>query len=263
MDRGRRAAGGRRRLRPVLASGADDAGMGGDDDASVPDDCVFDTHLAPAAPYAMVGQEQYACYGFDIPTAGKRHVTQIKVHVDNSKIVHHVLLLQSPTSVSGTPAACDPAPSFGAPMMYAWALGGNPLILPPEAGFPQDQTTHYLVQVHYDNAANVPNPTDSTGFDLCTTSSLRKYDADVVAFGTELIVIPPRASTTVTSCFTVPSSLGGATFFAAFPHMHELGTSIGDVAPHGGGRARRHGHDRALGLREPAVAHDRRDGQYR
>jgi hypothetical protein len=209
------------------ATPGDDGGsMGGEDATVPPDDCVFDTHIAPASAYTMLGQEEYACYGFDIPAGAKHHVTQIRVNLDNKAIVHHVLLLESPTSVSGTPAVCNPGPSLGMTMMYAWAPGGNALIVPPQAGFPQDQTTHYVVQVHYNNAAASPNPTDKTGFDLCTTPNLRKYDADVIAFGTELISIPPRAAATSTTCLTTPASLDGTTFFAAFPHMHKLGASI-------------------------------------
>ncbi len=199
----------------------------GDDGGAAPTDCAFDTHVAPASPYTMVGPEQYACYGFDIAATGERQVTQIQVRLDNKSIVHHILLLKSPTSVSGTPTPCSPAPSFGAPMIYAWAPGGNALVLPSEAGFPQDQTTHYVVQVHYNNAANSPNTTDATGFDLCTTANLRKYNADVLAFGTELISVPPHAAATTTSCYTIPAALDGRSFFAAFPHMHQLGTSIG------------------------------------
>ncbi len=216
-----------------VGSGAD---AGTTDAASPePDDCVFDTHIAPSAAYTMSGQEVYACYGFDIPAAGKRHVTEIKVRLDNSRIVHHALLLESPTSTSATPVACDAVTSLTAPMLYAWAPGGNPLIVPPEAGFPQDQTTHYVVQIHYNNAANLPSPSDSTGFDLCTTAKLRKYDANVIAFGTDLISIPPRGSATATSCYSIPSGLDGRTFFSAFPHMHKLGMSMATTLESDGG----------------------------
>jgi hypothetical protein len=207
-------------------------------DAPIGTDCVPDTLLRPATPFAMTGSEEYACYGVDVPVTGKRHVIQISPHLDNKQIVHHMLLLRSATSVSSTPTACDASPALGDGMLYAWAPGGNPLIVPAAAGFPEDQSTHYMVQIHYNNAANVPNPTDSSGFDMCTTSTLRPNDADVIAFGSEAIFLFPHASGTVTSCFGVPSTLDGAHFFAAFPHMHELGTSIasslvpaGDAGP--------------------------------
>ena len=93
------------------------------------------------------------------------------------------------------------------------------------------------MQVHYSNAANAPKPVDSTGFDLCTTPDLRRYDADVVAFGSQAIVLLPHAAGQVTSCYTVPAAMDGRKFFAAFPHMHKLGTSISTALLAGGGGA--------------------------
>jgi hypothetical protein len=194
-------------------------------DASLPADCVPE-HIVPASKFTMTGPEEYACYGFDVTAAQKRHVTAISIHLDNTKIIHHALLLKSATSTSGTPLPCNPAPSLGLGMVYAWAPGGPPMIVPPEAGFPEDSTTHYIVQIHYNNAANVPNPTDGSGFDLCTTSTLRPNDADVVAFGSEAIVIAPRSAADLITCYTVPSAMDGRHFFAAFPHMHQLGKSM-------------------------------------
>ncbi len=208
----------------------------GTDGGPIVSACVPDLRVAPSAPYKMVTTEEYACYGFDVP-AGTRHVTEIRVHVDNPKIVHHILLLKAPASSSGTPVACNPGPSFAAPMIYAWSQGGLPLVLPAEAGFRQDASTHYLVQVHYNNAANVTNPTDATGFDLCTTSTLRKYDADVVAFGTQAISVPPHATTDLKSCYTVPDAFDGRRFFGAFPHMHQIGKSISTTLLRQGGGA--------------------------
>jgi Copper type II ascorbate-dependent monooxygenase, C-terminal domain/Copper type II ascorbate-dependent monooxygenase, N-terminal domain len=206
------------------------------DGAPPPSTCVPDLHIAPTSPYKMATGEEYACYGFDVP-AGTRHVTQIRVHVDNPKIVHHILLLRAPGTTSGTPLPCNPGPSLAAQMLYAWSPGGLPLVLPADAGFRQDSTTHYQVQVHYNNAANAPNPTDATGFDLCTTSTLRKYDADVVAFGTQAISLPPHATTDLKSCYTVPDAFDGRRFFASFPHMHQLGKSISTVLLPGGSGA--------------------------
>ena len=213
-----------------------DGGMSANDAGPPPTDCVPDTHIAPATPYTMTSPEVYACYGFDVTPAQKRHVTEIRVHLDNAQIVHHVLLLASSSSVSGTPTQCDPAPSLGDGMLYAWAPGGLPLVVPTDAGFPEDQTTHYMVQIHYNNSANVAKPVDSTGFDLCTTSTLRKYDADVVAFGTESILLFPHATGSTTSCYTAPAAMDGRHFFASFPHMHKLGKSITtSLVPQGGG----------------------------
>jgi hypothetical protein len=212
----------------------DDGGASLGDGAAPATDCVPDLHVAPASPYTMLTPETYVCYGFDAPS-DTRQVIAIRPRIDDTRIVHHVLLLKSPVATSGVPIDCNPGPSLGEAMLYAWAPGGPPLVLPPEAGFPEDGTTHYVVQIHYNNAANAPNPTDASGFDLCTTTALRPYDADVVAFGTEAIALPPRAKTTLTSCFTAPAAMDGRHVFAAFPHMHKLGASITTgLVPDGG-----------------------------
>ena len=219
-------------------STAEDAGsLGVDGGKAASPACTDVVHVAPLSPFTMTSAEQYACYGFDVATPGKRHVIEIRPRIDNSKIVHHVLLLASGAASGGTPTPCDQAPSLGLGMLYAWAPGGAPLVVPPEAGFPQDQTTHYIVQVHYSNAANIAHAVDATGFDLCTTPKLRKYDADVIAFGTETIALLPHAPAQVTSCYTVPAAMDGRTFFAAFPHMHKLGKSMTTALLPGGNGA--------------------------
>ena len=206
-----------------------------DDGGTTPIACIPDLRIAPATAYKMGSSEEYACYGFDVP-AGTRHVTGIRVHVDNPKIVHHILLLRSPGTTSSTPVTCNPGPSLAAQMIYAWSPGGLPLVLPAEAGFRQDASTHYQVQIHYNNAAGSPNASDATGFDLCTTATLRKYDADVVAFGTQAISLPPHATTDLKACYTVPDAFDGRRVFASFPHMHQLGKSISTKQmPSGGG----------------------------
>ena len=108
--------------------------------------------------------------------------------------------------------------------------------MPSEAGFPEDATTHFVVQLHYVNLEGASNLTDSSGFDLCTTSTLRPNDADVMAFGTTNVAIPAHSSRTETCNVQVPSWGASTHLFAAFPHMHELGTSIGTTAlPANGG----------------------------
>ena len=91
-----------------------------------------------------------------------------------------------------------------------------------------------MVQVHYVNANNVSGQMDSSGFDLCTTDELRPNDADVMAFGTTNISLPPGAITSKTCDITVPVWGDTTHLFAAFPHMHQLGMSIATTARSGG-----------------------------
>jgi hypothetical protein len=198
--------------------------------------CATDLTFAPATPWAMPSStdDVYVCYGFDapagsIPAGTTRHVLGITPNVVNDKIVHHVLLYQANSAVSATPAPCDPAGSIDWRIAYGWAPGGVALKTPDQVGFPYDETTHWVVQIHYNNVNHLANQTDTSGFALCTTDQPVKYDADVVAFGTQSgIDVKPHSAQDITCSVTIPSLLGSASLhvFAAFPHEHILGKGI-------------------------------------
>jgi hypothetical protein len=169
----------------------------------------------------------YVCYGFDVTSAEKRHVTAIAPKIDDPAIVHHLLLFQSDTAAGATPWECGPTIPNRWRVVYGWAPGGRAFEFPPEAGYPQEQTTHYVVQVHYNNVQHEAGHTDASGFDFCTTPDLRPNDADTVAFGTMSFRIPPRSTLDLSCDARMPAALPELHLFAAFPHMHQLGRSIG------------------------------------
>jgi hypothetical protein len=190
--------------------------------------CTPDTQIRPAAPYAVSKDltDQYVCYGFDVTTATKRHVVALGPRIDNTSVVHHLLLFQSPTSVSSTPAPCSAGGSTQWRMVSGWAPGGQNMVLPKEAGFAESGTTHWVMQVHYNNARALDGQSDQSGFDLCTTDQLRANDADVMAFGSINFSIPPRATLTQTCDYTVPQGTPALHLFSASPHMHTLGKAM-------------------------------------
>src|SRR5262249_1324005 len=102
------------------------------------------------------------------------------------------------------------------------------LVLPPEAGFPLEGTTHYVVQVHYSNPTHLVGETDVSGVDVCTTAQLRPNDADVMAFGSQDFHVPPRSRRDLTCQYALPPTGAGGElhFFAVMPHMHNYGRSI-------------------------------------
>jgi hypothetical protein len=191
--------------------------------------CKADVAMRPATPWAMPQDtdDVYVCYGFDVSTADKRHLVAIAPRIQNPAIVHHLVLFQTPAAGSAVPAPCATAGGGpGARIVYAWAPGGGPFELPPEAGIPQQGTTHYVVQVHYNNIRHLPGQSDASGFDFCTTDQLRPNDADSMVFGAEDFTVPPRGSLDETCDWTVPAGLHDVHVFAAMPHMHQIGTSI-------------------------------------
>jgi hypothetical protein len=189
--------------------------------------------MAPGTPFVMPEvSDLYVTYGFDVAAGSLRHITAIVPVVQNTKIVHHMLLFQADRTVSPIPTPVALA-GVNTRLLFAWAPGGKAFVLPPDVGFPEEGTAHYVVQIHYNNLAALHGETDASGFATCTGAP-RLHEADVMAFGTEKIAIPPRAKLTKTCTLDVPASAAGLTMFAAMPHQHRLGTSIATTLVRGG-----------------------------
>ena len=201
--------------------------------------CTPDTHIAPASKFTMPATpgEQYVCYGYDVTPAAKRHVIALAPRIDNPVIVHHVLLFQADQSVSSTPTACSGGGSTSWRLVAGWAPGGKNDVLPPEAGFPEEGTTHWVMQIHLNNAKGLANESDGSGFDMCTTDQLRPNDADVMASGSTNFTIPPRGTLSQTCAFTFTGITTPLNIFSATPHMHLLGKSLSTAILPGGSGA--------------------------
>ena len=194
--------------------------------------CTPDLTIGPASPYTMAESsgDEYVCYGVDLSTPTPRHVTAFAPRIDNTKIVHHVVLFESDASYSTTPTNCSGGGSLQWRMVMAWAPGGKGLEMPAEAGFPlktdAEGKTHYIVQVHYSNPQALAGQTDKSGFNFCTAPP-RKYEADVLAFGTTTIDMKAGMASYARDCsLTVPDQLKGLHLIASMPHMHKLGTDM-------------------------------------
>jgi len=172
-------------------------------------------------------RDEYTCYGFELTTATKKHIVGVAPAIQNSKIVHHILLMQSDTAVSPTPTPCSGGAISSYRMLYGWAPGVGSFEFPPEAGLPANAgSTHFVVQVHYNNVAGLAGETDDSGFDLCSTTTLRPNDADIVAFGSMNFTINPKSTLNITASWTLPSFVPTIHAIGAFPHMHQLGKKI-------------------------------------
>lgn len=187
--------------------------------------CTPDQLIRPSTKWNVTDKtDDYVCYGFDTNASEKRHVIAGAPRIDNSAVVHHVLLYQADSTVSSTPTACGAGGGQGWRLVTGWAPGGKNFVLPPEAGFAEEAgTTHWAVQIHYNNAAGLKNQVDQTGYDLCTTDKLRPNDADILATGTVQINIPPRSTVTTTCNLTVPAQFGNIKVISSWAHMHRLG----------------------------------------
>lgn len=198
--------------------------------------CAPDVRMRPTQAWSMPDDEDdvYVCYGFDVTAAQKRHLTAIAPVIEDPAIVHHLVLFEAPSAVSPVPSRCAESSVANMQPVYGWAPGGKPLELPKEAGFAQEGTIHYVVQIHYNNVRHQKNHSDGSGFDFCTTTELRPNDAGSFVLGTIRINIPPRSTLDMSCDYTIGGELAGKHVFSAMPHMHQLGTSIGSTLHHAG-----------------------------
>lgn len=194
-----------------------------------PLNCTPDTTLKGTAKYTMPQGvlDEYVCVGIDVNLNAKKHITALAPHLDNKTILHHILLFQSNKAESPTPTPCAAFGSAAWKLVAGWAPGGDNLELPPEAGIPEEKgVTHWVIQLHYNNAKNLAGQTDQSGYDLCTTDKLRTNDAGVVAFGSTKFSIPPRSTTTIKCDYKLPATFKDVKLFNASPHMHTRGTAM-------------------------------------
>ena len=222
------------------APAATEACAGRDGGASVTGrlTCKPNERIRPTAPYRMPNNvdDVLVCYGWDSPHDAKRHIIGLSPAIDATKALHHVTLLEADRAVSPAPAACEPEAMASWRPLYGWAPGAADLELPPQAGLALEPGSHYVVQLHFANPSRSA-VVDSSGFDLCSTEKLRPNDADVMAFGTMEITVPARGSLARDCSVPVPPEGATTHLFAAFPHMHKLGTSISTVVHPGGAGA--------------------------
>jgi hypothetical protein len=199
--------------------------------------------LAADAPWTMPAAtgDEYVCWGVDVSANPAKHITAFAPRIDNKTIVHHIVLYESPRAYSRTPTPCSSGASLSWRMVFGWAPGTEGLELPADVGFPVGTTspTHYVMVMHYSNARRLEGQRDSSGIDVCM-SEPRPNEADVLAFGTQSIEIPPappEGGVFTRECsLTVPSFLGGLHFIAAMPHMHKLGARMSTtLTPKAGG----------------------------
>jgi hypothetical protein len=203
--------------------------------------CTPNLSLAPQSEWEMpeASGDEYVCWGVDLAKDPATHITAFVPKIDNTAIAHHVVLYEADSAYPGVPASCSAGSSLGWRMVLGWAPGTEGIELPPEVGFPISKDpanpTHYVVQMHYSNPQKLKGQKDKSRIDLCTTPP-RKYEADVMAFGSQDFTIPPKTTYSLECSLTVPAAFKDLHFFAAMPHMHLLGTAMSTtLTPKAGG----------------------------
>lgn len=219
--------------------GSAQGGSGGAPSAN----CTPNIVLKATTPWEMpkAKADEYVCFGVEVPATGDdRHVTALIPKVDNTTIVHHLLVyrVDAKEKIASTPAPCQNVVKPGWKLYYAWAPGTPAAVLPPEAGYriPGAESSHYIVNVHYSNLKALSGEKDETAIQLCSDTP-RQYDADVLAVGSTSFSIPAHTKKTIecTSNAAIIPSTAPYTIFQTWPHMHLLGTQLSTEVRHADG----------------------------
>ncbi len=163
----------------------------------------------------------YQCFTFEAPVQGDRFIRRIEAVLDQSKVVHHIVLLKDPTNAFALGRKkCVNMPK-DSQYLYAWAPGGAAVQF-PEGGMRVKPGEHYVVQVHYNNGAGLADVVDKSGVRIWHDEP-KGTEYGMVAPGPLVFSIPPQSTTTATGQCKADEPV---TLLAAMPHMHGIGQSF-------------------------------------
>jgi hypothetical protein len=201
----------------------------------------------------------YICQSFSFPVVEDAHIVAIEpiveAHSISKEFVHHFLVHVCEPGENGTLNYWDKYQQYGecssplgdldtgcVSIVYMWALGAGPLVLPEAAGYRMGTKMSYgvrhgILEVHYDNPTLVANITDNSGVRFYYTDKIRPNDAAIMSVGDVLVnfypippYLPPYAPGSYYQA-NCPSECTSEwshdiTVFADALHMHQAGSSI-------------------------------------
>ncbi len=182
-------------------------------------DFVADEH--PVGPTEV---DRYQCFVFDADIPSTRFVRRFEMVYDETRVLHHLILLRD-VERRTTPGSFECVDGSGMPTgsqyLYAWAPGQSAFEF-PEGGLRIEPGERFLVQIHYNNGAAIPDVRDSSGVRLYLAPP-EGPEYGMIAIGPLDFEIPARSRRTVSSrcTFATPTTL-----LAGLPHMHVTGDSF-------------------------------------
>jgi len=140
----------------------------------------------------------YICMGFKLPNDTKYHAIGMKPLIDNSNLLHHMLLYGCSQPIEDdmltTPKLCGMGSSGCPTLLGLWGRGIEGECHPDAFGFPIGQSgfQYALLQLHWNNVMKASNQFDGSGMSLYYTSVLRPNDGMVLMTGQTNLIIPPQ-----------------------------------------------------------------------
>ncbi|KAL6064062.1 DBH-like monooxygenase protein 1 [Balamuthia mandrillaris] len=188
-----------------------------------------------AMPEYQVGEEetQYMCTVVTLPSDDTYDGVRFKPYVDQSLVVHHMILYRTQSELTGYPEVfeCSSMPP-GTDFMWGWAAGGEDFIPPDDVGVRFGAGTDSLygvLQVHYNNPGGRTDIVDSSGVEIFYTTELREQECGFLYLGpvTDLAIPPGMPEYVQRDTCEVPSDQANvATVIAYLSHMHQIGRKV-------------------------------------
>ncbi len=195
--------------------GCGTSGEGDDDSSSLgPDEILFETESYTVQP----GEEKYLC-----TTMRMDEATYIDRFIYSApEGVHHLVMVQTLYPEPEGASECNVLFKDTWLPIFSAGYGDADLRTPEGSGFEIPYNAQLLIQLHLLNTTGQALE-GKAGLVMHTLDAEDAIPAGIYGFGTQFVTLPPNQETTLTSDCTVPDDVE---VFAAFPHMHTLGTSI-------------------------------------
>jgi hypothetical protein len=167
-------------------------------------------------------RDLYQCFVFDVPGTEDRFIRRFEMIFDRTEVLHHLVLLRDTDGTAPTEDyECIGSMPEGSQYLYAWAPGQGAVQF-PDGGLRLRPGERYVMQLHYNNGAALPDVRDSSGVRLYVAPP-EGEEYGMLAIGPLNFSVPARGEETVGSYCTVREAsriLGG------MPHMHEVGSAF-------------------------------------
>lgn len=164
-------------------------------------------------------RDHYECFAFEVPVGEERFIRRIETIVDDSRVLHHAILLPDATMEPGEHGSCNDDNPLS--LVYGWAPGQGALQF-EEGGIRVRPGQRLTLQIHYNNAAGHPNVRDSSGVRIYH-GPVEGPEVSMLTFGPVGFRVAPFAAEDVDGWCQITQPFD---IVASFPHMHEQGIAF-------------------------------------
>ncbi len=169
-------------------------------------------------------RDAYRCFVIEPSLAEPRFVRRFEAIIDESRVLHHIVLskdVMRTTALGNFDCNGGGGMPNGAQYLFVWAPGQTALEF-PSGGLRVAPGDRFILQIHYNNGAGVPDVRDSSGVRLFTGPAVGT-EYGMFSVGSMTFSLPPRQRSTVEGRCTIRRA---TTLYAGMPHMHLLGAEF-------------------------------------